>query len=139
MGDCHLSGDRRTLHEGEAGLVVVSVNGSAGADYILKLARQGVSVLMETPPSVDIGGLLELNEQISRIDGAKVQVAEQYPYYPMQAARLKVDLFWPFGGHYRSNGFDLTSLPRSEPHPQNAWRWLRRGENPSDAFRDRMG
>ncbi len=45
---------------------------------------------METPPAADLSGLLELNEQIGRIGGAKVQVAEQYPYHPMQEARLKL-------------------------------------------------
>ncbi|MFB9276940.1 Gfo/Idh/MocA family protein [Cohnella cellulosilytica] len=70
--------------------VVVSVNGAAGAEYMLKLAREGIPVLMETPPAADLAGLLELNEQIGRIEGAKVQVAEQYQYHPMQEARLRL-------------------------------------------------
>jgi hypothetical protein len=70
--------------------VVVAVSGAAGADYMLRLAREGVPVLMETPPAADLAGLLELSEQMGSIGGAKVQIAEQYQYHPMQEARLEL-------------------------------------------------
>jgi predicted dehydrogenase len=50
------------------------------------LADQGVPALAETPPAPDLEGLVALHELTER--GAKVQVAEQYQFQPLHAARL---------------------------------------------------
>lgn len=66
--------------------VVVSVNVTNTVDYVLKLAELGIPALLETPPAPDLEGLEELHKRLT-LTGARVQVAEQYHLYPMQAAR----------------------------------------------------
>lgn len=68
--------------------VVVSIPPSASKDALLALAKRGIPVLAETPPAADLNGLRELSTLIEQ--GAKVQIAEQYQYRPMHAARLAV-------------------------------------------------
>ncbi|MCA0754806.1 Gfo/Idh/MocA family oxidoreductase [Paenibacillus sp. N4] len=67
--------------------VVVSVNGPAGMDYMLRLAEAGMPVLAETPPAPDLQGLERLYEQLAAAR-AQIQIAEQYPLHPVQEARL---------------------------------------------------
>jgi hypothetical protein len=69
--------------------VVVSVSKTASADYLLKLADKNIPALAETPPAPDMQGLLLLHERLT-LQGAKIQVAEQYAYQPMHAARLAI-------------------------------------------------
>jgi hypothetical protein len=45
--------------------------------------------LAETPPAADLPGLLRLHEQLTQL-GARVQVAEQYQFQPMHAARISL-------------------------------------------------
>ncbi|MCL6459512.1 MAG: Gfo/Idh/MocA family oxidoreductase [Gorillibacterium sp.] len=67
--------------------VVVSVSGSAGLDYLLKLAEEGIPALSETPPASDLQGLELLYDKLT-VTGARIQVAEQYQFHPIQEARL---------------------------------------------------
>jgi predicted dehydrogenase len=67
--------------------VVASVGWAANRDYLLELAERGVPALSETPPAADLEGLRDLHERLGRI-GARVQVAEQYPFQPNQQARM---------------------------------------------------
>jgi hypothetical protein len=69
--------------------VVVSVNKDAGPAYLLELAERGIPVLTETPPAASLTGLWDLHEKLTR-KGARIQVAEQYQYQPMHAARLSI-------------------------------------------------
>ncbi|WP_379161417.1 Gfo/Idh/MocA family protein [Paenibacillus sp. sgz5001063] len=69
--------------------VVVSVNGAAGLDYMYRLAERGIPVLAETPPASDLKGLEQLHRELT-VHGARIQVAEQYPYHPVQEARLSL-------------------------------------------------
>ncbi|MDF2924167.1 MAG: oxidoreductase [Paenibacillaceae bacterium] len=66
---------------------VVSVNPAAGMDYLLRLAELGLPALAETPPASDLAGLEQLYEQTAAC-GARIQVAEQYQFHPIQEARL---------------------------------------------------
>lgn len=66
--------------------VVVSVNKSVCAEVALTLARHGLPVLMETPAAHDLATLNQLLADLPA--DARVQVAEQYPFQPMHAARL---------------------------------------------------
>ncbi|OCT10809.1 oxidoreductase [Paenibacillus pectinilyticus] len=66
--------------------VVVSVNVSEVVNYVLQLAELGIPALLETPPAPDLAGLEQLHKQLT-LHGARVQVAEQYQFYPMQEAR----------------------------------------------------
>ena len=43
-------------------------------------------VLAETPPAPDLKGLIQLSKDLP--GNARVQVAEQYPFQPLHAARL---------------------------------------------------
>jgi len=68
--------------------VVVSVPPEAAPAQVRALAERDVPVLCETPPAPDVerlAGLCDLAEA-----GAKIQVAEQYIFQPMHAARLAV-------------------------------------------------
>jgi Oxidoreductase family, NAD-binding Rossmann fold len=69
--------------------VVVSVRPSACAGYLLRLAAAGVPALAETPPAADLAGLHDLHDRLSR-RGARVQVAEQYQFHPLNVARAAV-------------------------------------------------
>ena len=67
--------------------MVVCVSGSVSTEITLDILRQGVPVLMETPPALDTESLIRFHRSLPK--GALVQVAEQYPLQPMHAACLK--------------------------------------------------
>jgi hypothetical protein len=69
--------------------VVLSVNSSSAIEYMLQLAERGIPVLAETPPAPNLEGLLMLHEKLTR-KGARIQVAEQYQYHPVQVARAAI-------------------------------------------------
>ncbi|MGJ9384316.1 Gfo/Idh/MocA family oxidoreductase [Salipaludibacillus sp. CF4.18] len=77
------------LEEETPDFVVVSVNPEACANYLLQLAELQLPALAETPPAPDLEGLILLHENLTT-KGAKVQVAEQYPFHPIQQARLSM-------------------------------------------------
>jgi predicted dehydrogenase len=68
--------------------VVVSVPRRVAPDLLEELAEHHVAALTETPPAADLEGLLRVWELVAR--GACIQVAEQYAYQPLHAARLAV-------------------------------------------------
>jgi len=76
------------LREGMPYFVVVSVPRVIAPDIIAALVERGVPVLAETPPAADLDGLRALWARVG--PQARVQVAEQYPFQPMHAARLAV-------------------------------------------------
>jgi predicted dehydrogenase len=68
--------------------VVVASNADANADVCEELVQLGHAVLVETPPGVNdkqLGRMLRLVQE-----GARIQVAEQYQFQPLIAARLAV-------------------------------------------------
>ncbi|MFC0330833.1 Gfo/Idh/MocA family protein [Paenibacillus sepulcri] len=69
--------------------VVVSVGWAACFDYLFQLAERGVPALAETPPAPDLDGLIMLHDKLTS-QGARIQVAEQYQYHPLQMARSAV-------------------------------------------------
>lgn len=76
-----------TLVAGEApDGVLVSVPASAATGAVEEAAALGLPVLRETPAGSDLGNLRRMWE-LHR-SGARIQVAEQYPFQPMHAARL---------------------------------------------------
>ena len=68
--------------------VVVSVPWPVTPAVIQELADRGIPALAETPPAPGLDGLVALDEITKR--GARVQVAEQYPFQPFHAARLSL-------------------------------------------------
>jgi predicted dehydrogenase len=67
---------------------VVSVPWPVTPVMVRALADRGTPVLAETPPAPDLAGLRALHDLTER--GARVQVAEQYNFQPLHAARLAV-------------------------------------------------
>lgn len=66
--------------------VVVSVPWDVTPVLLPELSARGVPVLTETPPAPDIDGLRALRP----LADARIQVAEQYQFQPLHAARLAV-------------------------------------------------
>ena len=66
--------------------VVVSVPSAAAVGYLRRCAAIGLPALCETPPAHDLDGLVEVTA-LAR-SGARIQVAEQYPFQPHHAARI---------------------------------------------------
>jgi predicted dehydrogenase len=65
---------------------VLSVPRSVVVDWVERLVAAGAPVLCETPPAQDLNGLRRVTELAAR--QGRVQVAEQYQYQPLHAARL---------------------------------------------------
>jgi predicted dehydrogenase len=66
--------------------VVLSVPRAITPDLILELTAKGAAVLAETPPAAQVEDLTRLWQKLPK--NAKVQIAEQYPFQPLHAARL---------------------------------------------------
>lgn len=80
--------DLSSLQQTSPAFVVVSVKRQAAPNVIAEAAGHGLPVLTETPPADDMAGLLALHRLETA--GAVIQVAEQYPMQPMNAARLAI-------------------------------------------------
>ncbi|MGO4545920.1 Gfo/Idh/MocA family protein [Paenibacillus sp. 2TAB23] len=80
---------RQLMEEsGQFSFVVVSVPRLVAPEIMHELAERGIPVLAETPPAADIASLQALCESLPK--GARIQVAEQYLFQPMHAARIKL-------------------------------------------------
>ncbi len=76
----------RLIEKANPSFIVVSVPWQLAPTMIQKLVDRGVPVLSETPPAPDLAGLIDLHKRVGR--GGKIQVAEQYQYQPLHAARI---------------------------------------------------
>ncbi|MHB1597606.1 MAG: Gfo/Idh/MocA family protein [Acidimicrobiales bacterium] len=74
------------LESARLDFVVVSVPWQATLALLHECARHRVAALCETPPAPDVDGL-DAACALAR-DGARIEVAEQYPFQPLHAARL---------------------------------------------------
>jgi predicted dehydrogenase len=68
---------------------VVSVPWAVSPVMLRELAERGMPALAETPPAPDLPGLVALWEYAAST-GACIQVAEQYQFQPLHAARLAI-------------------------------------------------
>ena len=68
--------------------LVVCVSSASNAEVLRDVAQRGVPALVETPPGQTLEDLHRLHELTEK--GAKVQVAEQYIFQPLHAARLAI-------------------------------------------------
>ncbi len=73
---------------GRPDFAILSVAKEASPGLIVDITATGLPVLAETPPAPTLGGLLDLWQHVRK--GARVQVAEQYPLQPLNAARIAV-------------------------------------------------
>ncbi|MDH7568438.1 MAG: Gfo/Idh/MocA family oxidoreductase [Armatimonadota bacterium] len=71
-----------------AAFAVVSVPWAVTPVMLSELAERGVPALAETPPAPDLEGLARVAQLA--VQGAKIQVAEQYAFQPLHAARLAI-------------------------------------------------
>lgn len=76
------------LNATKPSFVLVAVSWDASPAFIRELADRAVPVLAETPPAPDLVGLNELYRLTE--GGAKIQVAEQYQFQPLHAARIRL-------------------------------------------------
>ena len=76
------------LSKCDVDFVVVCVSSKANAEVLRDVAERGVPALAETPPGMTVEELTALHELTEQ--GAKVQVAEQYIFQPLHAARLAI-------------------------------------------------
>ncbi len=95
--------------------VVVSVPQPVAPGVIAELVSRNMAILTETPPSPTRQGLLDLWRLVE--SGARIQVAEQYIYQPLHAARLALiragKLGEPSFAHVSAcHGYHGTSLIR---------------------------
>jgi predicted dehydrogenase len=74
------------LAELRPAFVVTSVPWAASAPIILELAAYDIAVLAETPPAQDPDAMVHLWKALP--PNARIQVAEQYQFQPLHAARL---------------------------------------------------
>jgi len=74
------------LIAGQPAFVVLAVTREATPALLAACAERGVAVLCETPPAVDLDGLRRLAPLAKH--GPRIQVAEQYRFQPLHAARL---------------------------------------------------
>ena len=76
------------LHGADPGFVVVSVPGPVTPEVLGDLSERGVPALAETPPAPDLEGLNALMRRVGA--AARIQVAEQYLFQPLNAARAAI-------------------------------------------------
>ncbi|WP_068783941.1 Gfo/Idh/MocA family protein [Paenibacillus phocaensis] len=67
---------------------VLSLPRAVTPEFLIRLSAAGIPVLTETPPAADLDGLLRLYDAVR--PAARIQVAEQFRFQPMHAARLAV-------------------------------------------------
>ena len=75
-----------TLLDQPLDFVVTSVPWAASPALLVELTARDVPVLAETPPAPDLEALIQLQKDLPA--NARLQVAEQYPFQPLHAARL---------------------------------------------------
>jgi len=68
--------------------VVTSVPVAPNAAFLRELAGRRVPVLSETPPAKDLDAMKAISDLAH--SGARIQIAEQYPFQPLHAARIAI-------------------------------------------------
>ena len=81
---CYETADR-LLSVATPDFIVVSVNASVNVDITLDLLNKNIPVLLETPPAANLDTLIRFHKSLPT--GARIQIAEQYPFQPMHLAR----------------------------------------------------
>ncbi|MBE0601391.1 MAG: gfo/Idh/MocA family oxidoreductase [Firmicutes bacterium] len=98
--------------------VILSVDRDSMGGLMRFYARHGVPLLIETFPAKDVDELLGLYHDLT---GAKIQAAEQYPWQPLNAARLALANSGILGRVYQMqtslpNGYHAVSVQRKLLH-----------------------
>jgi predicted dehydrogenase len=77
-----------TAQAGLFDFAVVAVARGGAPELIRELAIRQIPVLAETPPATDLEGLIALHSALPK--QAKIQIAEQYLFQPLHAARISL-------------------------------------------------
>jgi hypothetical protein len=78
----------KLLNASDADFIVLSISKQAVAPMLLELASTSIPILAETPPAANLEQLLHLVANMPA--NARIQVAEQYPFYPHNQARTSL-------------------------------------------------
>jgi predicted dehydrogenase len=84
-----------------AQFAITSVPWAVNPDMMTACISRGLPVLSETPPAPTIDALVALWQALG--PNAKVQIAEQYPFQPLHAARLNVIASGKLGNIWQAN------------------------------------
>lgn len=76
------------IEAGGYSFAVICLKREISKDYIIRLAAEGIPLLAETPPAPDLEQLTQLWNALDR--SAVIQIAEQYMFQPMHAARIRL-------------------------------------------------
>ncbi len=111
-------GDHQDLIGLAPDYVILSVNRDNMGELMRLYARHEIPLLIETFPAKDVDELLALYRDLA---GAKIQVAEQYPYQPLNAARIALADTGILGKVYQMqsslpNGYHAVSVQRKLLH-----------------------
>lgn len=68
--------------------IVESVNKGVSEEITMEIINQKIPVLMETPAGKNIDSMIRLAEAVKK--GAKIQIAEQYPFHPLHTTRKNI-------------------------------------------------
>lgn len=98
--------------------VILSVDRDSMGELMRLYARHHIPLLIETFPAKDVDELLGLYHDLA---GAKIQVAEQYPFQPLNAARIALSDSGLLGRVYQMqsslpNGYHAVSVQRKLLH-----------------------
>ena len=98
--------------------VILSVNRDSMGGLMRLYAQHDIPLLVETFPAKDVDELRGLHHDLA---GAKIQVAEQYPFQPLNAARIGVADSGILGNIYLMqsslpNGYHAVSVQRKLLH-----------------------
>lgn len=74
------------LAAGRPDFVILCIAREANPALLAEISKAGLAVLCETPPAATVEGLLDVWRLVE--GGARIQVGEQYPLQPFNAARL---------------------------------------------------
>ncbi len=110
--------DHHALIDLSPDYVILSVNRGSMGELMRLYSRQGVPLLIETFPAKDVDELHRLYDDLA---GAKIQVAEQYPFQPLNAARIALADSGLLGRVYQMqsslpNGYHAVAVQRKLLH-----------------------
>ncbi len=110
--------DHQALIDLSPDYVILSVNRGSMGELMRLYSRQGVPLLIETFPANDVDELRRLYDDLA---GAKIQVAEQYPFQPLNAAHIALADSGLLGRVYQMqsslpNGYHAVAVQRKLLH-----------------------
>lgn len=102
--------------------VILSVNRDSLADLMRLYTRHDIPLLIETFPAKSVE---ELQDIYTDLHDAKIQVAEQYPFQPLNAARIALAASGLLGNIYQMqsslpNGYHAVAVQRKLLHAGRA-------------------